>query len=130
MKSYADRVLNFDYLIDNPQYTQSEKVTYTHMKKTAHRTCISEVKKVQLTSLNDKNYIFHDGILTLPHGHILLREIYDKMKGKDSDTIQSTAFIRNLRQLEDSIIYRHERLKYLHLFYTQNRHLYSNDTDK
>jgi len=128
VEAYEQRVLPINAIIENPKFTQSEPISYFHMKRTAHKTHIAEVNKVQLASLNDKNYIFNDGILTLPHGHVLLHPIYNMIRDKDPNTIQSTEFIKDLCKLEDNVLLKHERLHYLHLFFKQNsEHLFSND---
>ena len=54
--------------------------------------------------------------MTLPH------KVYYYVKY--TTNIQSTKFIKELRRLEDMIIRKHERFNFLHLFFTQKRHLF------
>ena len=41
---------------------------------------MTSVNKVQFASLNDKRYYFSDGIVSLPYGHSLLKEVRQRKK--------------------------------------------------
>ena len=41
---------------------------------------MTSVDKVQFASLNDKSFYFSDGIVSLPYGHPVLKEVRDYKK--------------------------------------------------
>ena len=86
-----------------------------------NKTFLKSVTKVQLAGINDKVYLFSDGIMTLPHGHTLLKPIYDESYNKTSAELQDGVHINKLLELEGDIIAQHQRLQCLNRFYKQNR---------
>ena len=82
------------------------------------------MSKVKISRLSDKMYIFSNGITTLPHGHDLLKPIYDAGEGKSTEELQSDEHIALILELEKAIELKHERLRLTGLFYTQNEHIY------
>ena len=69
-------------------------------------------------------YIFANGITTLPHGHDLLKPIYDAGEGKSTEDLQSDEHIALLLELEKAIELKHERLRLDWFVHTQNEHIY------
>ena len=121
-QTYKDRVHSFEFLKENEKFLKSESVTYKRLAQEKNKTFMKETTKVQLGGINDKVYVFSDGILTLPHGHALLQPIYNESHNKTSVQLQDDAHINKLLELEGDIIEKHPRLKYLRRFYDQNRH--------
>ena len=66
------------------------------------------IDKVSFGKLNDKNYYFTDGITSLPHGHPLLKEVYEHRVGKTEAEIQLDGVVGE--RLENAVIGRHRRL--------------------
>ena len=117
---YRDRVKDFNFLKDNESYLKSEQVGYVNMRQEKNRTFVKETKKVKLGGLNDKVYIFSNGVTTLPHGHALLEPIYKASFNKTSEQLQSDRHINELLEIEKDIVNKHPHLKRLNLFYAQN----------
>ena len=80
--------------------------------------------KVRIGRLSDKMYIFSNGITTLPHGHCLLKPIYDECRGKSTEFLQTDKHIIRILAIEKEIEQKHEKLKYMGLFFTQNEHIF------
>ena len=80
---------------------------------------MTSVSKVQFASLNDKRYYFSDGIVSLPYGHPLLREVrdYKKSLAKIHTVIEKEK--DNLLQLENRAVARNERLRILRSIFAQ-----------
>ena len=60
--------------------------------------------KQLLTALPVKNYIFNDGVTTLPHGHRLLRPIYEANMQTGYDQLFSEEHLTKLKIIENKII--------------------------
>ena len=61
-------------------------------------------QKVALSRLTDKRYVFSDGILTLPFGHVWLKPIFEHNKNLTEQQVQSNANIRQLIAIEKKIV--------------------------
>ena len=84
-------------------------------------------KKV-LSTLNDKRYIFHDGILTLPAGHKALRPLlaFNESVGEECNLL-TDKHIRALIKMERDVIRKHP---YLSLLSKISQQVSSSDSHK
>ena len=57
------------------QKKQKNKKRFQRIKLNMQMTCVN---KTQYTGLNDKQFHFHDGIVSLPFGHFLLNKVREK----------------------------------------------------
>ena len=75
-----------------------------------------------LSTLNDKRYIFHDGILILPAGHKALRPLlaFNESVGEECNLL-TDKHIRALIKMEIDVIRKHPYLALLSKIYGQNR---------
>ena len=87
------------------------------------RFAMLDMKKVKLGALSDKVYVFANGVMTLPHGHVALEPIYAAAFGKSAIELQSDEHIERLRILEQNIVVAHPRLHLLQQFYEANEHI-------
>ena len=78
---------------------------------------MTSVNKVQFASLNDKWYYFSDGIVSLPCGHPLLKEVRDYKKSLLK--IHTAIEKENLLQLENKTVACNERLRILRSIFAQ-----------
>ena len=62
------------------------------------------VNKRVLTNISSKCYIFADGVTTLPHGHHLLRPIYEKNQNVSISKIYTDEHINELLKIENQIV--------------------------
>ena len=83
--------------------------------------CMKTTSKKVLSVLNDKRYIFHDGIVTAPHGHKMLRPIIAFNKTVSETELCSDAHIEALIKLEIATINSHAYLKGLSRIIAYNR---------
>ena len=124
-EDYSNRVRSFDVLQHNEQALKSESVTYAQMMKQRNKVFIKDtMSKVKISRLSDKVYVFGNGVTTLPHGHHLLKPIYGACRGKTTEYLQSDEHILEILELEKEIEKKHEKLRYMGMFFTQNEHIY------
>ena len=92
---------------------------------------MTSVNKVRFASLNDKRYYFSDGIVSLPYGHLPLREVREFRKSlpKIGTVIEKEK--DKLLQFENKAVARNERLRILHSIFAQHLTYYKlNSTDR
>ena len=124
-EDYSNRVRNYEFLKSNEGSLKSASVTYAQMLRQKNKIFIRDtMSKVKIGRLSDKMYIFRNGITTLPHGHDLLKPIYDAGQGKSTEELQSDEHIALILELEKGIESKHERLRLTGLFFSQNEHIY------
>ena len=81
---------------------------------------ITSVNKVKFASLNDKRYYFSDGIVSLPYGHPLLREVREYKKSlPDAIHVCIEKEKDKLLQLENKAVGCNERLRILRSIFSQ-----------
>ena len=97
---YLRRVQPFSTLMDNEESIRSEKLNYTTLRNKHKNTFMYENSKVGLATLSNKVYIFQQGILSLQHGHALLKNIYKASKGKTSEELQRDDHLLKLCLIE------------------------------
>ena len=80
---------------------------------------MTSVNKVQFASLNDKRYYFLDGIVSLPYGHLLLKEVrnYKRSLPKIHTVIEKEK--NKLLQLENKAVACNEQLRILRSIFAQ-----------
>ena len=116
---------SYDYLKCHEQALKSSYVTYAQMMKKRNKVFIKDnMMKDRIGRLSDKMYIFSNGITTLPHGHSLLKPIYDECRGKIIEFLQTDNHIMRILAMEKEIEQKHEKLKYMGLFFTQNEYIF------
>ena len=68
-------------------------MSYCRMGTVKTRFSMMDMKKVKLGALTDKVYVFANGVMTLPHGHVALKPIYAAARGKSAIELQSNEHI-------------------------------------
>ena len=122
---YSNRVRSFEFLQNNKQALKSESVTYAQMVRQRNKVFIKDtMSKKNIGHLSDKMYVFSNGITTLPHSHYLLKPIYDAAVGKTTEYLQSDEHIQKILEMEKEIEKKHDKLRYMGMFFTQNEHIY------
>ena len=81
---------------------------------------MTSINKVQFASLNDKRYYFSDGIMSLPYGHPLLKEVRESKKSLPRIHIAIKKEKDNLLQLENKAVTKNERLRILRSIFAQD----------
>ena len=119
-QSYLRRVQPFSTVFNELDLISSEKVTYMTLKYQKKKTFLFNNMKTNLAQLSDKVYILKDGVQTLQHGHVLLKEIYAASKGKTSEQIQTDKHLQLLCGLEEEIYKKHPRLAIYNKFISEN----------
>ena len=99
--------------------TEQKKIVQKRLQVKNTNMVMTSVNKVQFASLNDKRYYFSDGILSLPYGHPLLKEVrdYKKSLAKIHTVIEKEK--DKLLQLENRAVTRNERLRILRSIFAQ-----------
>lgn len=120
---YSQRARSIKYLQKHSEYIKADTVKYFTMRRSKGGTFIKHIEKVEICKVNDKNYIFHNGIMTLPHGHCLLKEISSYTKRLTDDECQRDETIKAIIDMENEVLESDENLKILKAFYEQNSNI-------
>ena len=91
---FLNRLATADELLTHTKSTSVEETTQSMITAMNNTLCMKiQRRKIQrrkiLSVLMDKRYVYHDGILTLPHGHKALRPILklNESKLKEADLL-------------------------------------------
>ena len=125
---YLNRTHSYNYLRKEEKYIKSEQIFYNKIVQKKKQVFKEVQRKVGIAQLHDKAYIFHDGCCSLPHGHASLRHIVEMNKSVDLQYLQSDEYLDRLKTIEHNVLIQHPRLKYYHLFITENEHLFPSST--
>ena len=92
----------------------AKKQKQTRFKNWKGNMIIETIQKCEFGQLNDKRYVFPDGISSLPYGHLHLREI-ENFKCNDLCNLSAQKIIQyhedNLIRFEHNILPRNERMR-------------------
>ena len=92
----------------------AKKQKQTRFKNWKGNMIIETIQKCEFGQLNDKRYVFPDGISSLPYGHLHLREI-ENFKCNDLCDLSAQKIIQyhedNLIRFEHNILPRNERMR-------------------
>ena len=124
-EDYSQCFRSLEYLDEHHDAIKSGTMSYCRMGPVKGRYAMVDMKKVSLGALTDKVYIFTNGVMTLPHGHVALASIYAAALGKTGLELQSNEHIERLRVLKRDIVAAHPRLLLLQQFYEMNEHIYT-----
>ena len=119
-QSYLRRVQPFSTVFSEQDLITSEKVSYMTLKYQKKKTFLINNVKTNLAQLSDKVYILKDGVQTLQHGHVLLKEIYEASRGKTSEELQTDKHLQLLCSIEEEIYNKHPRLAIYNKFMREN----------
>ena len=119
-QSYLRRVQPFSTVFSEQDLITSEKVSYMTLKFQKKKTFLINNVKTNLAQLSDKVYILKDGVQTLQHGHILLKDIYAASHGKTSEELQTDKHLQLLCSIEEEIYNKHPRLAIYNKFMQEN----------
>ena len=88
---YLDRLATASEILDGLKSTEVAQTMQNMITRVNNSLCMKSMNKKVLSTLNDKRYIFHDGILTLPAGHKALRpHPYLSLLSKISQQVSSS----------------------------------------
>ena len=102
---FLNRLATADELLTHTKLTSVEETTQSMITAMNNTLCMKNQRRKILSVLMDKRYVFHDGILTLPHGHKALRPILklNESKLKEADLL-TDEHIRELIRAEMEVI--------------------------
>ena len=88
---------------------------------------MKQIKKTQFTGLNDKRFYCHDGIVSLPFGHALLKILRKEKNNTDLTFI--VKFTKKILSEESKAVRKCERLRILISIYSEAPLLYLLDSE-
>ena len=98
---------------------EKKKIIQKRLQVKNTNIVMTSVKKVQFASLNNKRYYFSNGIVSLPYGHPLLKEVRERKKSLLKILIDIEMEKDGLLQLENKAVVNNEHLRILHSIFTQ-----------
>ena len=117
-ESYANRITPLRSL--DCQKDEKKKIIQKRLQVKNTNMIMTSVNKVKFASLNDKRYYFSDGIVPLPYGHPLLKEVREYKKSlPDAIHVCIEKEKDKLLQLENKVVRGNERLRILRSIFSQ-----------
>ena len=79
-EAYSERLATLhEYCFEcKPDFSKQATVKQKRFQIINDSMQIKSVKKTQFAGLNDKRFYFHDGIVSLPFGHLLLNKVREE----------------------------------------------------
>ena len=79
-EAYSERLATLhEYCFESKSnFSKQAKVKQKRFQIINDSMQIKSVKKTQFAGLNDKRFYFHDGIVSLPFGHLLLNKVREE----------------------------------------------------
>ena len=118
---FMDRLATSSQILNKTHSIETNKTLQNLITTKDSTTCMKTTSKKVLSILNDKRYIFHDGIVTVPHGHKVLKHIIAFNKSVSEAELCSDAHIEALIKLEIEAINSNMYLKGLSRIIAFNR---------
>ena len=117
-ESYANRITPLRSL--DCQKDERKKIIQKMLQVKNTNMITTSVNKVKFASLSDKRYYFSDGIVSLPYGHPLLKEVREYKKSlPDAIPICIEKEKDKLLQHENKAARGNERLRILRSIFSQ-----------
>ena len=102
---YMGRLATVTQLLNKTHTTEVNTTAQDMITTKDSTTCMKTQTKKVLSVLTDKRYIFHDGIVTVPHGHKALRPLIEFNKTVTTEAeLCSNKHIEALMKLEIAVI--------------------------